>query len=165
MNLSNNWRNRYEIEAVAVEIFLEGGINIVGVSTYRAPNFPTKLRLWNCFFNKILNISKNKCLVIRRDLNVQSNIGGSTIVNFSDNCLSRALKGFNLIILNYGSRTYLSSRDKTNVLDLTLADPSLAALSKWETSNELLASDHVVINITIKNLLFQNVSIRPSDQT
>lgn len=75
------------------------------------------------------------------------------------------MKGFNLIILIDGSKTYSSSRHKTNVLDLSIVNPSLAAISNWESTSHLLGSDHAVINILIESIALRYETIRPSFRT
>lgn len=151
-----------DFEIVAVEIFLGGDKKLIVVSVYRAPNFRTGISVWNVLFKELSELSKNNHIFLGGDFNAQSPVWGSNSWNSSGRALNDCLVDFNMIILNNGSPTYICPNRNFNVLDLTFVDSGLASSCSYSVTDDLLGSDHLIIDTVISGFSECPKDRRPS---
>lgn len=100
-------------------------------------------------------------LVIGMDSNAHHTVWGSTDVNRRGESLLDFLSIHNLVIVNQGKEPTFVTRNRREVLDITVTSSSLLSkVSKWRVSQEASLSDHRYILFDIGPNLSVPVSYR-----
>jgi len=99
--------------------------------------------------------SANNYVLFLGDFNAHHTDWHDSRIDSQGEIISRACDIFNLIVLNDGLPTFLSSPNlSSSVIDLSIASRPLALLVDAETIQDLHNSDHFPIRITVRNTLF-----------
>jgi len=74
-------------------------------------------------------------------------------------CISQEIEAYQLVIMNDGQPTFLSSPNTATIIDLSIVTRSLAPLINLETYQDLHGSDHYPVRTSIRNTHPSTVSI------
>lgn len=154
--------NIADFETIAVEIKIKGDKNLLIFSIYRAPHYITTRNTWELLFKEIINMQQNNYIMITGDLNAQSPQWGSNKWNTAGRALAEIIQESDLIIINDGSPTYFGTNRNSNVLDLTITDAKIAPQCEYLVTEDLLGSDHAVIDITVNDIDNRSINRRPA---
>ena len=111
-------------------------------------------------------LTSNVCLVIGGDINAHHSIWGSSDVNLRGESYFEFILASNLAICNKGCSPTFSTKNREEVLDVTLTSQSIFAnISNWMVSEEHSFSDHKYIEYSIESQVTTNLVPRNLKKT
>lgn len=138
LNIKTDFNPNVEMCAIHIPSF-----NLDLVSLYKPPNIKVKERDWI----GLLGQFKGNVL-ITGDFNAHHSAWGCRSTNAQGRELASALDSLNLVFLNDGTHTRISTPQKnSSAIDLTLVSPNLVSKSSWRVLEDTLGSDHFPIKI------------------
>ncbi len=133
--------NVRNFQAVAVRVSDLAGRTISVCSVYLPPNNNISDA---DFDNFVLQLPKP--FIILGDFNAHSPLWGDARQDHRGLAIEKSITNNNLILLNSGTKTFLSSSYQTfSAIDLSLASPSLFFTFEWQVHDDLCGSDHFPI--------------------
>jgi len=148
LNLSNLSHPSTETLAVLIHCSLESPLLIINF--YRHPNSKTPSSFFSYLFSAI---SSYKYSLIVGDFNAHHHAWGDPRTDGQGDAILRACDAHNLIIMNDGAPTFLSSSgNSTSTIDLSIFSRDLSLLSLTNTFSDLHGSDHYPISISISKI-------------
>lgn len=133
-----------EIQMLAISV--EKKLTILSI--YCPPTFTITLDMWTHIINKL-----EPPYIILGDLNANSMWWGSGKTNRNGRILENLLRQTDLVVLNDGSPTRLTSpQQNTSAVDLTLSTPCVALDTVWQVIRDTGTSDHFPIICSINSM-------------
>lgn len=151
---------RSDFDAICVEICSKTKLQII--STYIQPK--AHFTLNNLY--SVLNIANNIPTLITGDFNCWHKRWGSPVNNKKGITLEKWIAQSNLIILNDGSPTHLSTHNTLTHIDLSICTPELAIETNWTIETDFFGSDHLpILNNIFNRAQIQKPTHRPFFKT
>ena len=98
---------------------------------------------------KDISITKHQSFIILGDFNAWSILWGSNTTNIKGKIIENLIYNENLIVLNDGTYTHLSTHNSLTNVDIAMCNAQLAPYVSWSVTNSLYASDHFPILIKV----------------
>jgi len=134
-----------EFQAIFLHCSLDSPVLILNF--YRHPNSKTPSIFYNNLFSAI---SAYKYLLILGDFNAHHQAWGDSRVNGQGDVIVRTCEAHDLIILNDGLCTFISSTGHaSSTIDLSIASRDIGLLASASTFRDPHGSDHFPVSITV----------------
>lgn len=129
------------LQAVACQVRLHGR-QITVCSLYIQPSYNLTANDLNQLCNQL-----PRPFILMGDFNSHNRLWGSTNEDRWGRLVSDTIDQYDLVILNDGSPTFLSTSGRMTHIDLTLASQDISAIWSWRVEEDSRGSDHFPITL------------------
>jgi len=145
MDLSGLAHPSVELQGVLLHCSLD--LPILVINLYRHPNTNTPFLFYS---NLFAAASRYKYVIILGDFNAHHHAWGDSKIDGQGDSILRACDSHNLVIMNDGHSTFLSSSGhSSSVIDLSICSRDLCLLASVATLQDLHGSDRFPISIKL----------------
>jgi len=143
-----NHLSHSSVEAQALLLYCSLDFPVLIINLYR-PNSKTPSIFYS---NLFAAVSASKYALIIGDFNAHHQVWGDIRVGGQRDAIVSACEAHNIIVLNDGLPTFISSSDQaSSTIDLSIASRNFGLLASVSTLQDLYGSDHFPVSIFIAN--------------
>jgi len=138
--------NPTSMESVIIKLKMESS-DIIIINVYDSPDSHVDETSYRQLFQ-----SFHRNAIILGDFNAHGSVFGAkdSEINKRGMFLEELLDIYNMVPLNTGAGTYVKHSGELSRLDIAMTTPNLARVINWKVLNDTLGSDHLVVEMVIK---------------
>ena len=139
--------NPTSMESVIIKLKMESS-DIIVINVYDSPDNHVNETSYRQLFQ-----SFHRNAIILGDFNAHGSVFGAKAseINKRGMLLEELLDTYNMVSLNTGAGTYIKHSGELSRLDIAMTTPNLARVINWKVLNDTLGSDHLVVEMAIKD--------------